>query len=103
MTSSNLAQPAQEGMPDMKMLMYIMPIMFVFFLNSYAAGLSWYYVVSNFINIGLIIIIKNYLIDEDKIHAKVEANKAKPKKESKIQKKMRELMEQAENQKKKKI
>lgn len=102
MTASNLTQQTQEGMPDMRVLMYIMPIMFVFFLNSYAAGLSWYYVISNFINIGLILVIKNYLIDEDKLHAKVQANKAKPKKEGRIQRKMRELMDQAEQQKKNK-
>jgi YidC/Oxa1 family membrane protein insertase len=51
MTSGNIQQPQQEGMPNMKVLMYIFPITFLFFLNSSASGLSWYYFVSNAINI----------------------------------------------------
>jgi YidC/Oxa1 family membrane protein insertase len=44
--------------------------------------------------------IKNYILDEDKIHAQIQENKKKPKKENKFQRKMREMMEQAEEQKK---
>ncbi|HAI80577.1 MAG TPA: membrane protein insertase YidC, partial [Chryseobacterium sp.] len=51
MTSGNIQQPQQEGMPNMKVLMYIFPITFLFFLNTSASGLSWYYFVSNAINI----------------------------------------------------
>jgi YidC/Oxa1 family membrane protein insertase len=45
------------------------------------------------------LVIKKYFIDSDKIHAQIQENKTKPKKESKFQKKMREMMEQAEAQK----
>ncbi len=97
-------QPAQEGMPDMskmmKYMMYISPLMMLFFFNNYASGLSLYYFVSNLITIGIMLVIKNYILDEDKIHAQIQENKKKPKKENKFQRKMREMMEQAEAQKK---
>lgn len=96
-----MQQPTQEGMPDMRIIMYIMPVMFIFFLNSYASGLSWYYFVSNAINIGLVFVIKNWLIDDDKIHAKIQANKAKPqkkKKKSGWSKRLEDAMKQAQAQ-----
>jgi YidC/Oxa1 family membrane protein insertase len=101
MTSGNMQQPTQEGMPNMKVLMYIFPITFLFFLNTSASGLSWYYFVSNAINILIILVIKYWILDEKKIHAQIQANKSKePKKEGKFQKKMREMMEQAQEQQK---
>lgn len=98
MTSGNLQQPQQEGMPNMKVLMYIFPITFMFFLNNSASGLSWYYFVSNAINIIIILVIKYWILDENKIHAQIQANKAQPKKEGKFQKRMREMMERAQEQ-----
>ena len=98
MTSGQMQQPTQEGMPNMKVLMYIFPITFFFFLNSAPSGLSWYYFVSNAINIVIILVIKYWILDEKKIHAQIQANKAQPKKEGKFQKKMREMMEQAQEQ-----
>ncbi|NRA91187.1 MAG: hypothetical protein HRU26_00630, partial [Psychroserpens sp.] len=52
----------------------------------------------NLISIGIMIVIKNYILDEDKIHAQIQENKKKPKKQSKFSKKMAEMMEQAEQQ-----
>ena len=101
--SGNMMQtPKQEGMPDMRIMMYIMPIFFIFFLNSYASGLSWYYFVSNAINIGLVLLIKNVLIDDKKIHAKIQQNKKNPKKrkKSKWQEKLDQAMKQAQEQQK---
>lgn len=98
MTSGNMQQPTTPGMPNMKVLMYIFPITFMFFLNTSASGLSWYYFVSNALNIVIILVIKHYILDEKKIHAQIQANKAQPKKESKFQKRMREMMEQAQAQ-----
>lgn len=100
MTTGQMQQPQQEGMPNMKVLMYIFPITFFFFLNSAASGLSWYYFVSNAINIIIILVIKYWILDEKKIHAQIQANKEKPKKEGKFQKRMREMMEQAQEQQK---
>jgi YidC/Oxa1 family membrane protein insertase len=100
MTSGNMQQPQQEGMPNMKVLMYIFPITFLFFLNTSASGLSWYYFVSNAINILIILVIKYVILDEKKIHAQIQANKEKPKTEGKFQKRMREMMEKAQEQQK---
>lgn len=103
-TGQNMqSQPQQEGMPDMgkmmKYMMYFSPIMMLFFFNNYASGLSLYYFISNLISIGIILVIKNFILDEDKIHAQMQENKKKPKKEGKFQKKMKQMMEQAEEQK----
>lgn len=98
-----MSAPPQEGMPDMgkimKIMIYLSPIMMLFFFNSNGSGLSLYYFISNLITIGIMLVIKNYIVKEDKIHAQIQENKTKEKKESKFQKKMREMMEQAEAQK----
>ncbi|ATC37276.1 membrane protein insertase YidC [Elizabethkingia anophelis] len=100
MTAGNMQQPTQEGMPNMKPLMYIFPVTFLFFLNSAASGLSWYYFVSNAINIVIILVIKYFILDEKRIHAQIQENKAKPKKEGRFQARMREMMEKAQDQQK---
>ena len=84
----------------MKYMIYFSPIMMLFFFNNYASGLSLYYFISNLISIGIMIVIKNYILDEDKIHAEIQEKKKKPKKQSKFQRKMSEMMEKAEEQKK---
>ena len=105
MTSGDQAMqaPQQEGMPDMgkimKIMIYVSPVMMLIFFNSYGSGLSLYNFISNLITIGIMIVIKRYIIDSDKIHAKIQENKLKPKTEGKFQRKMREMMEQAEAQK----
>jgi YidC/Oxa1 family membrane protein insertase len=73
--------------------------MMLFFFNNYASGLSLYYFTSNLITIGIMLVIKYVIIDEDKIHAKIQENKKKPKKQNKFTRKMQEMMEQAEQQK----
>ena len=97
------SQPTQEGMPDMgkmmKYMIYFSPLLMLVFFNQYASGLSLYYFISNLISIGIMLVIKNYILDEDKIHAQIQVNKTKPKKQNKFQKKMANMMEQAEQQK----
>lgn len=90
----------QPGMPNMKFIMYLSPLMMLFFFNNYASGLSLYYFVSNLITIAIMLVIKRFILDEGKIHAQVQEQKKKPKKENRFQKKMRQMMEQAEEQKK---
>ena len=105
MTSGDqqMAAPQQEGMPDMakimKIMIYVSPVMMLIFFNSYGSGLSLYNFISNLITIGIMLVIKKYFINSDKIHAQIQENKTKPKTEGKFQKKMREMMEQAETQK----
>lgn len=106
MTSGDqqMAAPQQEGMPDMakmmKIMIYVSPIMMLIFFNTYGAGLSLYNFISNLITIGIMFVIKNYIVDSDKIHAQIQENKLKePKKQGKFQRKMQEMMEQAETQK----
>jgi YidC/Oxa1 family membrane protein insertase len=100
MMTTGQNMPQQPGMPNMKFIMYLMPLMMLFFFNNYASGLSLYYFISNLITIGIMLVIKNFILDNDKIHAQIQENKKKPKKENKFQRKMREMMEQAEQQKK---
>ncbi|WP_309613081.1 membrane protein insertase YidC [Flavobacterium sp.] len=105
MTSGDqaMAQPQQDGMPDMakimKIMIYVSPVMMLIFFNSYGSGLSLYNFISNLITIGIMLVIKRYFINSEKIHAQIQENKTKVKTESKFQKKMREMMEQAEAQK----
>lgn len=100
MTTGQNMQQTQPGMPNMKFIMYLSPLFMLIFFNNYASGLSLYYLTSNLITIGIMLVIKNFIIDEDKIHAKIQENKKKPKKQNKFSRKMQEMMEQAEQQKK---
>lgn len=100
MTTGQQPMPQQPGMPNMKIIMYLMPLMMLFFFNNYASGLSLYYFVSNLLTIILMLVIKNYIIDDKKIHAKIEENKKKPKKVSGFSARLQKAMEEAEKQKK---
>jgi len=101
--TNQTSMPTQEGMPDMQKMMkwmiYLSPVMLLFFFNSYASGLSLYYFISNLMTIIILIVIKNYVINEEKIKTIIEENKKKPKKQGRFAKKMAELMEKAEEQK----
>ena len=93
MTTGQQTMPQQPGMPNMKVIMYLMPVMMLFFFNNYASGLSLYYFVSNLLTITLMLVIKNYIIDDQKIHAEIEENKKKPKTEGRFQRRLRKLQE----------
>jgi len=100
---ANMQAPAQEGMPDMskmmKYMLYFSPIMMLFFFNSYASGLSLYYFVSNLLTITIMLVIKNFVIDEAKIIAQIEENKKKPEKQkSKFRQRLDSAMKQAQEQ-----
>lgn len=98
MTMGQQQAPQQPGMPNMKFIMYLMPLMMLFFFNNYASGLSLYYFISNLITIFLMLIIKNYIVDDVKIHAEIEANKKKPKKSGGFSARLQKAMEEAEKQ-----
>ena len=99
-TGQTMQQNQQPGMPNMKFMMYLSPLLMLVFFNNYASGLSLYYFIANVLTIGIMLVIKYFIIDEDKIHAKIQENKKKPKKQNRFQRKMAEMMEQAEQQKK---
>ncbi len=82
-----------DAMPGMKTMMYIMPVMFLFILNSYASGLSYYYFLANVITIGQMYIFR-MIVDEDKIRAQILINKKKPVVKSKFQQKLEEMSKQ---------
>ncbi|HAH26238.1 MAG TPA: membrane protein insertase YidC [Prolixibacteraceae bacterium] len=81
------------AMPGMKTMMYIMPVMFLFILNSYASGLSYYYFLANVFTIGQMYIFR-LMVDEDKIRAQILINKKKPVVKSNFQQKLEEMAKQ---------
>jgi YidC/Oxa1 family membrane protein insertase len=85
--------PSQSSMPGMKGMMYVMPILFLGFMNNYSAALSYYYFLANLITM-LQIYIFNKSVDEKKILAQLEKNKQKPVKKSKFQQRMEEMAKQ---------
>lgn len=66
----------QQQMPGMKLMMYIMPVMFIFIFNGYSSGLNYYYFISGLIGILTMIILRK-TTDEKKLLAQLEANKEK--------------------------
>jgi len=82
-----------DAMPGMKTMMYIMPVMFLFILNSYPSGLSYYYFLANMMTIGQMYIFR-MMVDEDKIRAQILINKKKPVVKSKFQQKLEEISKQ---------
>lgn len=93
--SANMQQPTQPGMPNMKVIMYFFPFMMIFFFNSFAAGLSYYYFISTLVSILLMLGIKQFFVDEEKLKAKMaakQANNANGKgKKSKFQERLENL------------
>ncbi len=88
-------------MPGMKTMMYMMPVMLLFIFNSFPAGLSYYYFLTNIITFGQMFLFRKF-INEDAIRAKIQENKKKPVKKSKWQKKLEEIQKEKANQAKRK-
>ena len=100
MSSGAQMQTSQPGMPNMKFIMYLMPVMMLFFFNNYASAFSLYYFISNILTILIMISIKYFIIDEEKIRLQVQENKKKPTKQNRFQRKMQEMMDEADKQRK---
>lgn len=88
-------QPGGNSMPGMKWMMYLMPVMFLFFFNDYASGLSYYYFLSL-----LITIVQTYIfrrcVNEDKVRAEMLANAKKPRKKSGLMARLEEAQKKQE-------
>jgi YidC/Oxa1 family membrane protein insertase len=84
-----------SAMPGMKTMLYFMPVMFMFILNSYSAGLSYYYLLSNLFSIGQFYIIRS-MVDENKVRAQLmlASSKKKPVTKSKFQQRLDDMMKQ---------
>jgi len=77
-------------MPGMKTMMYLMPIMFLGFFNSYSSGLSYYYLLANLFTFAQMFFIRR-LVNEDKLHARIQENRKKPVVKSGFQKRLEEM------------
>lgn len=86
--------------PAMKYVQYFMPIMFIFFFNSFASGLTCYLLFSNLFNIAQTLVTKEWIIDKKKIEKLLEENRKKPKKTTGFQARLEEAMKQQQNQQK---
>lgn len=92
-----MTNTGQQQMPGMKIMMYMMPLMFLVFFNQYASGLTYYYFISMLITIVQTLIFR-YTIDEEKLLAKLEENKKRPVKKSGFMKRLEEAQKMQEEQ-----
>lgn len=89
----NMSMTPTQDNPALKYMPYIFPFMLLFIFNSLPSALTWYYTVSNVITLLLQFVIQNYIIDHDKILAKIEAKRKAPKTKSKWQERYEQMVE----------
>jgi YidC/Oxa1 family membrane protein insertase len=90
--NAEMTQSANQ-MPGMKTMMYMMPVMFLFFFNSYSAGLSYYYFVSTLITIGQTLLIRQF-VDDKLLLKKIQAQQKKPVVKSKFAQRLEDMTKQ---------
>jgi len=95
----SMSMTPDQSNPVMKYLPYIFPVFLLFFFNRLPSALTWYYTVSNIITLAIQFVIQTYIIDHDKILAKIEENRKKPKVKSKWQERMEQMQEQQKKMK----
>jgi len=93
----DMTNTGQQQMPGMKWMMMFMPVIFLFVLNNYPSGLTYYYFISTLITILLTLGFR-YFIDEEKLLKKLEENKKKPKKKSGFMARLEEAQRQQQQQ-----
>jgi len=100
---NNQISGTNAQMPQLKYMMYFMPVIFLFVLNSFPSGLNYYYFLANIITFGQQYAFMK-LVDDKKIHSKIQENKKKPKvqKQSAFQKRLEEMARKQGYQQKKK-
>ena len=90
----SMSMTPDQSNPVLKYMPYIFPVFLLFIFNSLPSALTWYYTVSNLVTLGLQFVIQNYIINHDKVLAKIEANRKKPKTKSKWQERFEQMQEQ---------
>jgi YidC/Oxa1 family membrane protein insertase len=93
----SMSNTGQQQMPGMNMMMYIMPLMFFFMFNQNSSGLSYYFLISTLITIGQTMLFR-FAVNEEKLLAKLEENKKKPKKKSGFMKRLEEAQRMQQEQ-----
>src|SRR6185369_10846769 len=90
----SMSMTPDQSNPVLKYMPYIFPVFLLFIFNRLPSALTWYYTVSNIITLVLQYVIQTYIIDHDKILAKIGENRKKPKTKSKWQERMEQMQEQ---------
>ena len=90
----SMSMTPDQGNPVLKYMPYFFPFILLFVFNPLPSGLTWYYTVSNIITLALQFVIQNYIINHDKILAKMEENRKKPKTKSKWQERFEQMQDQ---------
>jgi YidC/Oxa1 family membrane protein insertase len=89
----NMSMTPDQSNPVLKYMPYIFPFILLFIFNRLPSALTWYYTVSNLITLILQLIIQKYIIDHDKILAKMSEVRKKPKEKTKWQQKYEQMMD----------
>ncbi|RFM26088.1 membrane protein insertase YidC [Deminuibacter soli] len=89
----NMSMTPTQDNPAMKYMPYIFPFILFFVFNNLSSALTWYYTVSNLVTLALQFVIQHYIIDHDKIMAKIEEKRKAPKTQSKFQERYSQMME----------
>jgi YidC/Oxa1 family membrane protein insertase len=96
-----MSMTPDQSNPAMKYMPYIMPVVLLLFFNGLPSALTWYYTVSNAITLALQFVIQHYIIDHEKILAKLQENRTKPKTKSKWQERLEQMQEAQKDAQKK--
>lgn len=88
-----MSMTPDQSNPAMKYMPYIMPVFLLLFFNGLSSALTWYYTVSNVVTLILQFVIQHYIIDHEKVLARIKENRNKPKTKSKWQERLEQMQE----------
>jgi len=95
----SMSMTPDQSNPVLKYMPYIFPVFLLFIFNRLPSALTWYYTVSNLVTLALQFVIQTYIINHDKILAKIEENRKKPKTKTKWQERFEQMQEQQKKMK----
>ncbi len=99
MNAKYLTPASQQQMPGMQVMMYLMPLIFLSFMNSYSSGLSWYYFLANVITFAQTMVMRK-VVDDGKLRAQIDAHMKKPVNKSGFAQRLEEMTKQRQIQSK---